>query len=161
MPPANYVITESSEVRIGGTPCFRVVFLRDDGLLHGHFFPTETLIWRAVELGLDPDADRETVLDILLHEPWVTDDPAPAALASGLASQHPHLARVADAKTRVNVTTRAAAGAPDPLDTIRRHPIDPGRVREIQDRVNGVRPPEPPIDDSSTNRHDETPRGSR
>ncbi|GAA0705423.1 hypothetical protein GCM10010193_70620 [Kitasatospora atroaurantiaca] len=147
-----YTIADVQAVRLGDMDAFRVVFRRDDGLLHGLLFPADTLAWRSAELGIDP-ADTETLLDIVLHEPFVTSDP-PVGEGSQAPAREPHLARIAEAKRRVTITTRPD-GPADPLDVIRRHVVHPDRVRDIQHRLRGIRPTEPPIDDSATRRHND------
>lgn len=43
-----------------------------DGARIDHVFPLDTLEWRIAEYGLDP-ADLDTVLDMVLAEPWLND----------------------------------------------------------------------------------------
>lgn len=145
MTPATYLITDVSTVKAGESDCFRVTFLRDDGLLHGYLFPAETLTWRAAELGLDPQGDLDQLLDIVLHEPFVVNEPA--------RPQQPHLARIAEVKSRITIRAHPALVA-DPLDVIRRHRVTPERVRAIHDLAQRVRPPEPPADESAVLRHE-------
>lgn len=86
---ATYEITELTEYYPNPhTPCWLVETRRsDDGNLHRHIFPKATLAYRAAEYGIDP-ADTDTLVDIVLHEPFApspddpytaADDPAPAA----------------------------------------------------------------------------------
>lgn len=44
--------------------------LGDDGVerRYAHVMPKDTIEWRAAEYGLDPDADLDTIQDIILHE---------------------------------------------------------------------------------------------
>jgi hypothetical protein len=115
---------------------------------HGHAFPPETLAWRAAEYGLD---DVDEILDIILHEPYLPDEPDrdDAALRAGLVtSTRPdaepitlfnaastaealaaHRLRIADVKeTRAHV--RPPGKGKDPLDAIRRaHGITAAGVR--------------------------------
>lgn len=150
MPPASYTITAADKVTARGADFFRITFRRDDSLLHGYFFPVETLTCRAAELGLDVDADTEQLLDIVLHEPFINGEAPPQA-----RGQHPHLARIADAKTRVTIRLDPTLAA-DPLDVIRRHRIPPEQVRAIHDQVRHARPAEPPADESAILRHEMT-----
>ncbi|MFJ8995610.1 hypothetical protein ACIRQH_35045 [Streptomyces sp. NPDC102279] len=72
------------------TPCWAVDMIKPDGTGHRHIFPKVTLEFRAAEYGIDP-TDVDTLLDIVLHEPYAPhpDDPLkgedPAATA-GLLS---------------------------------------------------------------------------
>lgn len=130
MAPAAYTITAVDQVSSGEADFFRVTFLRDDRQLHGYFFPVETLAWRAAELGLDPRADSEQLLDIVLHEPFTT---------GGVA----------------RVTIRVDPTLPvDPLDVIRQHHVAPERVQAIHNQVRRARPAEPPADESAILRHE-------
>lgn len=45
-------------------PCWYVTMRKPDGTLHEHFFPKETLEWRAAEYGL---TDPTEILDVILH----------------------------------------------------------------------------------------------
>lgn len=42
------------------------------GMFLLHLFPLDSLEWRAAEYEIDPD-DRETLLDVVLAEPWFSD----------------------------------------------------------------------------------------
>ena len=74
------------------TPCWYVDMQRPDGSLRRHVFPKTILAWRAAEYGIDAD-DTETLLDIVLHEPFAPhpDNPLTAntdpVLAAGLLSR--------------------------------------------------------------------------
>lgn len=52
--------------------------VRDDGsiIIGHHKFPVDTLEWRAAEYGIDP-ADLDTLLDIVIHEPFLGDPDRP------------------------------------------------------------------------------------
>ena len=73
---------------------WHVLYEDPDGNTRGHVFPKNTLAWRAAEYGIDP-ADLDTLLDIVLHEPFAPhpDDPQTAAddpaAAAGLTSPAP------------------------------------------------------------------------
>ncbi|MER7814553.1 hypothetical protein [Streptomyces sp. NPDC096153] len=60
--------------------CWRVRTLTPTGHVHEHIFPTTTLEWRSAEYGIDPE-DTETLLDVILHEPFLPDLDDPAAAA--------------------------------------------------------------------------------
>lgn len=53
---------------------------RPDGLRHRLSFPADTLEWRAAEYGIDP-TDLDTLLDMVLSEPFLDPDPEDAALS--------------------------------------------------------------------------------
>lgn len=73
---------------------WHVLYEDPDGQTRGHVFPKSTLAWRAAEYGIDP-TDTDTLLDIVLHEPFAPhpDDPQTAAedpaAAAGLTSPAP------------------------------------------------------------------------
>lgn len=71
-------VTEVVTELIGtdSTPCWRVRSTNAQGRVHEHIFPEVTLTWRAAEYGIDP-TDTATLLDIVLHEPFLPnlDDP--------------------------------------------------------------------------------------
>lgn len=73
---------------------WHVLYEDPHGDTRGHIFPKNTLAWRAAEYGIDP-TDTETLLDIVLHEPFAPhpDDPLTAAddpaAAAGLTSPAP------------------------------------------------------------------------
>lgn len=147
-----------------------------DGGGHGHAFPPETLEWRAAEYGL---TDVDEILDIILHEPHLPDEPDrdDAAARAGMVTstgraaepitlynavstadaRAAHRLRIADAKqTRAHV--RPPAKGADPLDEIRRaHGITPAGVREKAELVDvhrwgllyGGLPVPPPLSSSS------------
>lgn len=157
-------VTAVERALIGTTECWAVHQERPDGTTHLHVFPADTLTWRAAEYGIDP-ADTTTLLDIVLHEPHLTDpdtyDPpaaqalrqraghtAPVTLATARSrdeARQAHLARIEYTKaTRTHVVSggpagRAAAGG-DPLDIIRRHTVHPDRAREIHAAIHGDLP---------------------
>ena len=128
--------------------------IASDGSGHGHAFPTETLEWRAAEYGL---TDVDEILDIILHEPYLPDEPDrddAAARAGLVTSTRPgaapitlyNAASTADAlaahRLRIGEVkqTRARVVAPrgkDPLDEIRRAPgIVPDRLRAKREAVD-------------------------
>lgn len=81
----------------------------EDGV---HVFPKDILEWRAAEYGIDP-ADRGTLLDIVLVEPYLT----PEEWATGYqlhdapdisTARADHIARCAQAKLRLRISTRGA-----------------------------------------------------
>ncbi|MEV4806749.1 hypothetical protein AB0K18_42715 [Nonomuraea sp. NPDC049421] len=54
----------------GAEPIWGISRVRPDGVAHMHLIPHSTFEWRAAEYGIDPD-DIDTMLDIVLHEPWI------------------------------------------------------------------------------------------
>lgn len=92
-------ITEITEGVIGETLTWQVHMADAGGKRHIHVFPQETLTWRAAEYGIDP-ADTDTLLDIILHEPFLPDLGTPEAAVADPA-----------ARAGLNVTTVAAKGS--------------------------------------------------
>jgi hypothetical protein len=89
-----------------------VTHTMDDGAeVYGrHVFPHDTLEWRAAEYGIDP-ADTATLLDIVLAEPYLTDEDYAGGfhLHDAPSIQHAradHLARCAKVKLRTRMSTR-------------------------------------------------------
>lgn len=104
----------------------------DDGTVtgHGHSLPKDTLEWRAAEYNFDPVTDFETILDIVLAEPYVVDEDRGEGEQLHDApdidtARVKHVNRCAKAKLKHRISTRAAAGvkkagsAGHPLDLIR------------------------------------------
>jgi hypothetical protein len=136
-------LTNAEEYFHGSTTCWRVTYRKEDGTNHTHVFPKDTFDWRAAEYDIDP-ADIETLMDVVLHEPYVDPmdtavreagklspalqnnkttrrgEPEPTNLFNAESiseAREAHLLRIEDAKTnRVNI--RAPKGA-DPRDEIR------------------------------------------
>ncbi|OKI16634.1 hypothetical protein [Streptomyces sp. CB03911] len=132
-----------------------VVVMSDDaGSKVNHAFPKDALLWRAAEYGIDP-TDTGTLLDIILHEPYIPDprlnDPpaaaavraevggkrVPATLATAATTadaRTAHLARIAHVKANVRrIAGPQGKGAANPLDVILIHPVDHGRLAEIRE----------------------------
>lgn len=112
--------------------------LRDDGTTteHWHWMPKDIMEWRAAEYDI---ADPATLLDIVLAEPFLTDEdwargmPFTEAVepADGRAD---HIARCAQAKLRHRMSTRPTAGqgkaaAAHPLDVVlTESPLNPEAI---------------------------------
>src|SRR5690349_8643049 len=62
-----------------------------------HIFPLDILEWRAAEYGIDP-TDTEQLLDFVLHEPYLTDEPVVHTAASPAAARVLHREQIAAAK---------------------------------------------------------------
>ncbi|MET7334383.1 hypothetical protein [Nonomuraea sp. NPDC005650] len=60
----------------GAEPMWGIVCVRPDAVAHMLIIPHSTWEWRAAEYAVDPD-DLDTLLDVVLHEPWIPapDDP--------------------------------------------------------------------------------------
>lgn len=144
-----------SERLTRGAPRWVVHHVDQDGHGHGHVFPKGTLEWRAAEYGLD---DVDEILDIVLHEPHLPDEPDrddAAARAGMVTSNRPdaqpitlfnaassadalaaHRLRIADAK-KVRAVVRAPAKGKNPLDVIRAaHGITPAGLRAKRELVD-------------------------
>jgi hypothetical protein len=80
------VAVEEQFSRGGGTELWKVRFARPDGTFREHFFPKMTLDARAAEYGIDPD-DVDTLLDIVLAEPFIPDPTKPANYAADVAAR--------------------------------------------------------------------------
>lgn len=149
-------VTAANRVRMGEADCWSVNLERADGAQITHVFPADTLAWRAAEYDIDIE-DTATLLDIVLHEPYITDPeafdpPAAAALhpkdrpttlanaATRADARTAHLARIAHTKDSVvHVGPRPGGRTADPLDAIRTSPPDHARHREIRDYLTGNR----------------------
>ncbi|MFI6909641.1 hypothetical protein ACIBKY_50860 [Nonomuraea sp. NPDC050394] len=71
----------------GAEPIWGVAAVRADGGAHMLIIPHSTWEWRAAEYGIDPE-DLDTLLDVVLHEPWIPDpDDALARLNPAAAAQ--------------------------------------------------------------------------
>lgn len=108
-------------------------FTYDSGLIEqgGHVFPFDTLEWRAAEYDIDP-ADIETLLDIVLAEPYLTVEDWATGYrlhdAPDVATaRRDHIARCARAKLRHRISTRPAVPDPARAANPQEHPLDPIR----------------------------------
>lgn len=153
-----YTVDSVTERLTRGVPRWAVHQIDQDDNGSGFVFPKDALEWRAAEYGL---TDVEEILDMILHEPHLPDQPGrdDAALRAGLAtSTRPdaepitlfnaastadalaaHRLRIADVKeTRAHV--RPPGKGKDPLDAIRaQHGIDPERMRAKREAVDAHR----------------------
>lgn len=153
--PRIHTVDSVGERLTRGAPRWTVHMVDQDGNGLGYVVPKDMLEWRAAEYGL---TDVDEILDIVLHEPWIPDQPDrdDAALRAGLVtSARPdaepvtlfnaastadalaaHRLRIADIKQ-----TRVRVGPPDkgrdPLDVIRTaHGITAGGVRAKRELVD-------------------------
>lgn len=56
----------------GAEPMWGVAQVLPNGESNLHIFPHSTLEWRSAEYGIDPE-DIDTLLDVILHEPFIPD----------------------------------------------------------------------------------------
>lgn len=85
---------------VGQTKIWTVEFRKADGTKGCHVFPENTLLWRSIEYGIDIN-DVDTLLDVILHEPFIADPADPANHAADPAALRGH--------------TVAAPGTVDPI----------------------------------------------
>lgn len=116
-------VTAVESSTIGTESCWIIHQERPDGGRHIHVLPVAALGWRAAEMGASL-SDVSTVLDVLLHEPYLTAAEANLPAGSAGSTLDAHVQRVARAKGRVRVVSDAHGGV-DPLDVIRQHRLDP------------------------------------
>lgn len=77
---------KSKSAAQGAEPAWGVANVRPDGVAIMHMFPHSTMEWRCAEYGIDPE-DVETLLDVILHEPFIPSDNDMLALLDPAASQ--------------------------------------------------------------------------
>jgi len=136
MPPRTRVVESVTERRHGAADCWEVITRAVDGSGLTHVFPKETLEWRSAEYGVAA-ADVDTLLDVVLHEPFLEEEDAPTLFTalSTAQARDAHLARISKAKA-----ARAAIvldGKNNPLDVIRDHPgISTEGVRAKREQVD-------------------------
>lgn len=82
-----------------------------------YYFPVETLEWRAAEYDIDA-TDVDTLLDVVLNEPFLDDTPDPYA-ADSTEGRAAHRARIADAKAAGRGIALAARKGEDPLQAVK------------------------------------------
>lgn len=112
---------------IGAEPLWGLAMVRPDGESMLGMMPHSTLEWRAAEYCIDPD-DIDTILDVILHEPWIPrpDDP--------FAAQDPTLAAVID-EIR-DLPTCWTRGVPDQ----ERRDAHLARIALVKERIARVDP---------------------
>lgn len=93
----------------------RMEFVDGSTMLGKHVFPTDTLEWRSAEYLIDP-ADLDTLLDIVIHEPFLGEPDQPNLLLYDAATVQEardyHLARINAVKAR---SKRPNPTVPDPV----------------------------------------------
>ncbi|MFC8447679.1 hypothetical protein [Kitasatospora sp. NPDC057223] len=158
----NFTVERIEEDTNNGREIWIVVMVDESGSRVNHAIPKDTLLWRAAEYGIDP-TDTETLLDIILHEPYIPDprlnDPpaaaavravvngkrVPATLATAATTadaRTAHLARVLHVKANVRrISSPQGKGVKNPLDAIHGHPVDHVRLAEIHETLRPVQSP--------------------
>lgn len=71
-----------------------------DGRRDFHSFPLETLEWRAAEYDIDP-ADVDTLIDVIVHEPFVPDPGNPANVHADAAAAAGYVSPAVEARRGV------------------------------------------------------------
>lgn len=152
--PVLYTVDFATLRASRGTVYWIVHKVAQDGSGHGHAFPPDTLEWRAAEYGL---TDFDEILDIILHEPYLPDEPGKddaAARAGYVTSTRPdaepitlfnaastadalaaHRLRIADTK-QARAHVRPPVRGKDPLDVIRTQQITPDGLRAKREAVD-------------------------
>lgn len=86
-------------------PAYAVTMATDAGEVM-HIFPQDTLHWRAAEYGIDP-ADTATLLDIVLHEPYIDTSGQHPDFLYNLndhdKARAAHLAKIEDVRSEVGL----------------------------------------------------------
>lgn len=81
-------------------------------------FPTDTMEWRAAEYDLDPEKDKDTLLDIVMAEAWMTQsdyldgEPALYDCPDVETARKHHIARCSRAKLKQRLSTRKKGDNP-------------------------------------------------
>lgn len=121
----------SEQVGPEAVPCWRVRTTDTLGRETEHIFPHVTLAWRAAEYGIDP-TDTATLLDVILHEPFLPDleDPDAAAADPAAKAGMTVPARQAHGKTR--------KGDPEPVRLRNANTIADARVAHLL-RINAIK----------------------
>jgi hypothetical protein len=117
----------------------------DDGTIteHGHSIPKDTFEWRAAEYDLHPANDFESILDIVLAEPYLAEeDRVPGEElydAPDIATARArHVTRCAKTKLKNRMSTRAtvaAAGKGVGASAAPAHPLDVIRTGTVMDET--------------------------
>lgn len=71
---------------IGAEPAWGVAQVDASGERVLNVFPHSQMEWRAAEYGIDPD-DVETLLDVILHEPYIPKDDDPLGMLHPVTSK--------------------------------------------------------------------------
>lgn len=83
-----------------GIKGYEIIHRDQDGNLHSHIMPNYTFEARAIEYGLDPVADFDKIFDMVLHEPFVTEDDD-----DDPAEEHGYITYINGKRTRANLFT--------------------------------------------------------
>jgi len=113
---------------------------QDDGSVteHGHSIPKDTLEWRAAEYDLHPVNDLETILDMVLAEPYIAPEDRVAGEelhdAPDIATARiRHVSRCAKAKLKHRIITRKTANGNGKAKAVVANPLDVIRVGAVID----------------------------
>ncbi|MFF8482319.1 hypothetical protein [Streptomyces antibioticus] len=145
--PEKWSVQSARQRKIGDVDAWEVMLLRADGKPHAHLMPTIALDWRAAEYGIDP-TDVDTLLEVLLHEPFMEQAEDEAGQQTGWAdgsidllsaentdvARRAHLDRVKDSRVRIDVrgvSTLAPVHAG--------HRPDSDRIRAMREAVDTTR----------------------
>ena len=142
-----WTVQEARQRRIAGNPVWEVRMLRADGQPHAHIMPTAALDYRAAEYGIDP-ADTDSLLEVLLHEPFMEpaedEDGQRPGWADGSvdlwtadntdAAREAHLNRVKGSRVRIEVR-----GVPGLTPIRTGHQPDSARIRAVREAVDTAR----------------------
>jgi hypothetical protein len=105
-----------------------------------HLFPKATLDYRAAEYGIDP-ADVGTLLDVVLHEPFIPDPTDPANHAGDAAAKKGHQVRARQDAGRVRKGDLVPAWLynADDIDQARAAHLE--RIGDVKQRIAAIKPP--------------------
>lgn len=112
-------------------PCWRIQTTDGDGRTHDTILPQVTLAWRAAEYGIDP-ADTATLIDLILHEPFLPNLEDPNAAAADPAAK----AGMTVPARRANGRTRK--GDPEPVRLHNANTIADARAAHLL-RINAIK----------------------
>jgi hypothetical protein len=90
------------------SPHWQVLTENDEGFRFAHIFPDSIFIIRAGEYGI-PEDDIETLLDVVLHEPYIPDPTHPRHFADDPAAKAGHVVRAMLTKDRAKPGTDVPA----------------------------------------------------
>lgn len=107
-------------------------------------FPTDTMEWRAAEYGLDPEKDKDTLLDMVMAEAWMTeedyldDEPKLYDCEDQETARKHHIARCSRAKLKQRLSTRKKTD--NPMLRVRdESPMNPEILEMKRTHVNRAR----------------------
>lgn len=125
------VASVTEQVTQGGVELWVVKFRRSDGTEREHFMPKDIFDIRAAEYGIDP-TDIDTLMDVVLAEPFIPDPTHPANHADDAAAKAGHTVKARKGRDR------AQAGADVPAWLFNAASVDAARTAHLL-RVQHVR----------------------